>query len=67
MHDLPGRDAIIVRQALMRESSNTEAATEVICSRTPSQIQVFKQHYHAKFGHTWSMILKDRHRGIIKR
>jgi annexin A7/11 len=50
MHDLPGRDAIIVRQALMMNTLNLEAATEVICSRTPSQIQVFKQHYHAKFG-----------------
>uniref|UniRef100_A0A6M2EVD4 Annexin n=1 Tax=Populus davidiana TaxID=266767 RepID=A0A6M2EVD4_9ROSI len=50
MHDLPGRDAIIVRQALMMNTMNLEAATEVICSRTPSQIQVFKQHYHAKFG-----------------
>ncbi|CAK7324865.1 unnamed protein product [Dovyalis caffra] len=50
MHDLPGRDAIIVRQALMTGTLNLEAATEVICSRTPSQIQVFKQHYHAKFG-----------------
>ncbi|WCJ42153.1 annexin 5 [Euphorbia peplus] len=50
MHDLPGRDAIIVKQALMPESKNIEAATEVICSRSPSQILVFKQHYHAKFG-----------------
>ncbi|XP_015584024.1 annexin D5 isoform X2 [Ricinus communis] len=50
MHDLPGRDAIIVRQGLLPDISNIEAATEVICSRTPSQIQVFKQHYHAKFG-----------------
>ncbi|KAJ6373741.1 hypothetical protein OIU78_029430 [Salix suchowensis] len=50
MHDLPGRDAIIVRQALMIDAMNLQTATEVICSRTPSQIQVFKQHYHAKFG-----------------
>lgn len=27
-----------------------KAATEVICSRTSSQIQVFKQAYYAKFG-----------------
>ncbi|XP_065849969.1 annexin D5-like [Euphorbia lathyris] len=50
MHDLPGRDAIIVKQALTPGTLNIEAANEVICSRTPSQIQVFKQHYHAKFG-----------------
>ncbi|KAJ6888210.1 hypothetical protein NC652_029293 [Populus alba x Populus x berolinensis] len=50
MHDLPGRDAIIVRQALIADILNLETATEVICSRTSSQIQVFKQHYYAKFG-----------------
>ncbi|KDP24765.1 hypothetical protein JCGZ_25425 [Jatropha curcas] len=50
MHDPPGRDAIIVKQALSSDTLNIQAATEVICSRTPSQIQVFKQHYHAKFG-----------------
>uniref|UniRef100_A0A2P2K7W6 Annexin n=1 Tax=Rhizophora mucronata TaxID=61149 RepID=A0A2P2K7W6_RHIMU len=49
MHDPPVRDAVIVRQALILDS-NLEAATEVVCSRTPSQIQVFKQHYYAKFG-----------------
>ncbi|KAJ9162588.1 hypothetical protein P3X46_022349 [Hevea brasiliensis] len=50
MHDPPGRDAIIVKQGLSSDTLNLEAATEVICSRTPSQIQTFKQHYHAKFG-----------------
>lgn len=50
MHDLPGRDAIIIRKALSGDTTNVEAATEVICTRTPSQIQIFKQHYYAKFG-----------------
>ncbi|XP_068663566.1 annexin D5 isoform X2 [Aristolochia californica] len=50
MNDLPGRDAIIVRQALSGEIIDLRAATEVICSRTPSQIQVFKQAYYVKFG-----------------
>ncbi|XP_068660171.1 annexin D5-like isoform X2 [Aristolochia californica] len=50
MHDPPGRDAIIVREALSGESIDLQAATEVICSRTPSQIQVFKQAYYVKFG-----------------
>ncbi|KAE8125885.1 hypothetical protein FH972_020653 [Carpinus fangiana] len=49
MHDPAGRDAIIPRQALT-ETHNFEAATEVLCSRTPSQIQSFKQIYHSKFG-----------------
>ncbi|KAJ6748944.1 ANNEXIN [Salix purpurea] len=50
MHDPPGRDAMIVRQAIRKDSLNLETATEVICSRTPSQIQEFKYHYYAKYG-----------------
>lgn len=50
MHDPAGRDALIVWQALSVETKNLEAATEVICSRTPTQIQHFKQIYHSKFG-----------------
>ncbi|KAL6179955.1 hypothetical protein ACLB2K_046626 [Fragaria x ananassa] len=41
------RDATIVRHALT--SSDLRAATEVICSRTPSQISQFKQLYHTMF------------------
>ncbi|KAK4744165.1 hypothetical protein SAY87_010477 [Trapa incisa] len=48
MHDPAARDAVIVRESLITGSS-FQAATEVICSRTPSQIQVFKQHYYTKF------------------
>ncbi|KAK1283458.1 Annexin D5 [Acorus calamus] len=48
MHDPAGRDATAVWQAF--QVSDLRGATEVICSRTPSQIQVFKQAYHAKFG-----------------
>lgn len=48
MHDPAGRDAIIAREALSAEK--LQAVTEVLCSRTPSQIQSFKQIYHAKFG-----------------
>ncbi|CAI0442746.1 unnamed protein product [Linum tenue] len=49
MQDAPGCDAVIVRQGLMSETTNLDAVTEVICSRTPSQIQLFKQHYYARF------------------
>lgn len=49
MYDPPGRDAAIVRQALSA-NIDVKAATEVICSRTPSQIQHFKQLYYARFG-----------------
>jgi annexin A7/11 len=50
MHDPPGRDAIIAKQALSSDTLNMATATEVICSRTPSQIYTFKQHYFGKFG-----------------
>ncbi|XP_021292264.1 annexin D5-like isoform X2 [Herrania umbratica] len=50
MHDPAGRDAIVIRQALLADVTNLNAATEVICSRTLSQIQLIKQNYHSKFG-----------------
>ncbi|PIN05575.1 Annexin [Handroanthus impetiginosus] len=49
MPDPPLRDATIVRKALTGDVIDLKAATEVICSRTPSQIQHFKQIYHARF------------------
>ncbi|CAJ2675880.1 annexin D5-like isoform X3 [Trifolium pratense] len=49
MHDPAGRDAIILKQTLT-VAKNLEAATEVICSRTPSQLQYLRQIYHTKFG-----------------
>ncbi|CAN4090439.1 unnamed protein product [Withania somnifera] len=45
MQDPAVRDATIVRQALTG-FVDLRAATEVICSRTPSQIQHFKQIYY---------------------
>ncbi|XXG51260.1 hypothetical protein AAC387_Pa02g5075 [Persea americana] len=50
LHDPARRDATIVREALSGDVVDMKAATEVICSRTSSQIQVFKQAYYAKFG-----------------
>ncbi|KAK4484102.1 hypothetical protein RD792_011322, partial [Penstemon davidsonii] len=49
MSDPAGRDATIVRQALAGDIINLKAATEVICSRTSTQIQQLKQIYHARF------------------
>ncbi|XP_078429581.1 annexin 5 [Wolffia australiana] len=46
------RDALIVRKALSGDAIHLHSAIEVICSRTSSQIQAFKQIYHAKFGVT---------------
>ncbi|CAN4102578.1 unnamed protein product [Withania somnifera] len=50
MYDPAGRDATILRKALSGDVVDPTAATEVICSRTPSQIQHFKQLYHSIFG-----------------
>ncbi|KAI5382426.1 annexin D5 [Lathyrus oleraceus] len=49
MHDPAGRDAVIIRQSLT-VTKILDAATEVICSRTPAQLQYLRQIYHAKFG-----------------
>lgn len=50
MMDPLGRDATLVWEALNGSSLDLRAATEVICSRTSSQIQLFKHAYVAKFG-----------------
>jgi len=49
MPDPAGRDVEIIRKSLIVDR-NLEVATEVICSRTPSQLQYLKQLYHSKFG-----------------
>ncbi|KAL3502122.1 hypothetical protein ACH5RR_036571 [Cinchona calisaya] len=49
LHDPAGRDATVVRQALHNDI-DLKAATEVICSRTSSQIQHVKQIYYSLFG-----------------
>ncbi|KAL5052355.1 hypothetical protein RYX36_033037 [Vicia faba] len=48
MHCPAGRDALILKQTLT-VNKNLEAATEVICSRTPSQLQYLRHIYYAKF------------------
>lgn len=49
MPDPAVRDATVVRKALSGDVIDLKAATEVICSRTSTQIQHFKQIYHARF------------------
>ncbi|XP_076936661.1 annexin D5-like [Bidens hawaiensis] len=50
MHDLVERDATILKEALFTGIINLGAVTEVICSRTSSQLQALKQVYHSTFG-----------------
>jgi len=47
--DPAGRDATVLREALSGETMDLRAATEIICSRTPSQLQIMKQTYYARF------------------
>ncbi|KAK7364147.1 hypothetical protein VNO80_12581 [Phaseolus coccineus] len=49
LKDPAGRDATIIRKSLVEIRDNL-GATEVICSRTPSQLQYLKQIYHSLFG-----------------
>nr|XP_043634636.1 annexin D5-like isoform X2 [Erigeron canadensis] len=49
MPDPARRDAMILHDALTTDI-DLKAATEVICSRTPSQIQHLKQLYHTLYG-----------------
>jgi annexin A7/11 len=44
------RDATILKQALTGDVTDLRAATEVVCSRTPSQLRVVRQAYRARFG-----------------
>lgn len=45
------RDATIVRQAFVGgDVVDLHAVTEVLCTRTPTQIQTIKQTYLARFG-----------------
>lgn len=46
--DPAARDATAIRQAYV--AADLRALTEIICSRTPSQIQLIKQHYHSQVG-----------------
>lgn len=50
MQDPVGRDATIVRKALSGDTINLKVATEVLCSRTPSQLQQLRGVYLTIFG-----------------
>ncbi|KAL8120661.1 annexin D5-like isoform X1 [Apium graveolens] len=49
MYDPAARDASVVQQALCGGSINLKATTEVLCSRTPSQIQHLRQLCYSMF------------------
>ena len=49
MHDPATRDAVIVKEALCGEPIHLRRATEVLCSRTSTQIQHLRQIYLSMF------------------
>lgn len=69
MHEPAARDATIVKQAFSGVVTDLKAATEVICSRTPSQIQLFKQVYYNMNGvsleHDIEKKTSDDHKKVI--
>lgn len=50
MHNPAKRDAIILKQGLTGSFHNLDAVVEIICSRTPLQIQILKPMYYSMFG-----------------
>lgn len=48
--DPAGRDATILKQALAGDITDLRAATEVVCSRTPTQLRAVRHAYRARFG-----------------
>ena len=49
MHDPATRDATLLKKALSEKKLNLRVATEIICSRTPSQIQLLRPLYYNMF------------------
>ncbi|KAF8702074.1 hypothetical protein HU200_033421 [Digitaria exilis] len=48
--DPPSRDATILKQSLTGDITDLRAATELICSRSPSQLHAMRGAYRARFG-----------------
>eukprot|EP01018_Ginkgo_biloba_P005221 Gb_05136 [translate_table: standard] len=49
MLDPADRDASILRDALAGAGTKDKTLIEIICSRTPSQLQLIRQAYHARY------------------
>ncbi|PRQ40212.1 putative annexin [Rosa chinensis] len=62
MPDPATRDANIVRHALDR-GVDLKAASEVICSRTPSQLRQFKQIYFSNFSLLLAFVSESQYEG----
>ncbi|KAK7273978.1 hypothetical protein RIF29_15047 [Crotalaria pallida] len=72
LNDPPTRDATILRQALTAQSGRVidfQAITEIICSRTPSQIRRFKEvylsSYHSNIEHDIEKQTSGDHKKLL--
>ncbi|XP_057852757.2 annexin D5 [Cryptomeria japonica] len=49
MYDPADRDAVLLKEALAGAGTKDKTLVEIICSRTPSQLQLIRQAYHARY------------------
>lgn len=70
LHDPATRDAIIVRSALTAPVVDNQAITEIICSRTPSQLRRMKElylsTYHSPIEHDIENQTSGDHKKVLK-
>ena len=72
MLEEPERDAVIVGQGLALMSIDLPSVTEVICSRTPCQLQNLKRAYYIKYNSqlvkhidSFTSLVMGRHKEVI--
>ncbi|KAH9321503.1 hypothetical protein KI387_016142, partial [Taxus chinensis] len=49
MYDPADRDAVLLRDALIGAGTKDKTLIEIVCSRTPSQLQLIRQAYHVRY------------------
>jgi len=69
LHDPPSRDAKVARKALTKPVVDNQAITEIICSRTPSQLrrlkEVYLSNYHSPLEHDIENQTSGDHKKVL--
>jgi len=69
LHDPPSRDAKVARKALTSPVVDNQAITEIICSRTPSQLrrlkEVYLSNYHSPLEHDIENQTSGDHKKVL--
>ncbi|CAI8605385.1 unnamed protein product [Vicia faba] len=69
LHDPPTRDAKITKSALTSSVVDNQAITEIICSRTPSQLrrlkEVYLSNYHSPLEHDIENLTSGDHKKLL--